>query len=77
MLSIGTGDARELLQAAVTAVSVLGGAMAYTSGHFAASALAERQPPDALSRRINEGIGLGFIAGWPIATVALIIEIWS
>jgi hypothetical protein len=77
MLSLGAGDARELLQAAVTAVSMLGGLMAYTSGHFAAHAMAERQPPEILAQCVNEGIGRGFAAGWPIATAALIIEMWS
>lgn len=77
MLLVEPGEARDLLQAAVTAVSMLGGLMAYTSGHFAAHAMAERQPPEVLAQRVNEGIGRGFAAGWPLATVALIIEMWS
>jgi len=46
MLSLDASDARELLSAAVTAVSVLGGAMAYTSGYFASQTTAEGQPAD-------------------------------
>lgn len=77
MVSIGSSDTTNLLQAAVTAVSLLGGLMAYTSGYFAAQAMAERQPSDVLAQRVNEGIARGFLAGWPIATLALIIEMWS
>ena len=77
MFPFDPGSARELLEAAVTAVSILGGAMAYCSGYSASQAMAEGQPPDVLSQRINEGIGEGFMAGWPVAIVALIIGIWT
>jgi len=77
MLLAESAETANLLQAAVTAVSLLGGLMAYASGYFAAQAMAERQSPDVLSQRVNEGIARGFLAGWPIASLALIIEMWS
>jgi hypothetical protein len=77
VIPIDAGSARELLEAAVTAVSVLGGAMAYWSGYSASQAMAEDQPPDILSQRVNQGLGEGFIAGWPVAIMALIIGIWT
>jgi hypothetical protein len=77
MAAIEIGGARELLEAAVTAVSVMGGAMAYLSGFYASQALAERGAPEIVSQRINEGIGIGFLAGSPLAIAALIIEAWT
>ncbi|HXR31119.1 MAG TPA: hypothetical protein VN752_08270 [Solirubrobacterales bacterium] len=43
MLSLDPATAPDLLEAAVTAVSILGGAMAYESGFAAAEAAAEDQ----------------------------------
>jgi hypothetical protein len=77
VFSLDAGSARELLEAAVTAVSILGGAMAYYSGYSASQAMAEGQPSEILSQRVNEGIGEGFTAGWPVAIVALIIGLWT
>jgi hypothetical protein len=77
VLPLDTGDARELLEAAVTAVSILGGVMAYKSGYSATRAMAECRPPDILSQRVNEGLGEGFAAGWPLAILAYIIEAWT
>jgi len=51
--------------------------MAYSSGYFAARALAQDQPPEFLARRINEGIGHGFVWGSLSAVIALIIMVWS
>jgi hypothetical protein len=76
VLPIGPTEARGLLQAAVTAVSVLGGVMAFMSGYFATQTMAAEKPPNVLAHRINEGIGRGFAVGWPMAVSALIIEIW-
>jgi hypothetical protein len=77
MSSLDAESARGLIEAAVVAISVLGGAMAYFSGYSAAQAISERQPPDILGQRINEGIGEGFSWGWPAAILALIIMLWT
>jgi hypothetical protein len=50
MAIIETGDVRELVESAVTAVSILGGSMAYFSGYVAAQALAEGDPPETLAQ---------------------------
>ncbi len=77
VLSLDATNARELLETAVTAVSILGGAMAWASGYAASQAMAESQPPDVLSRRINEGIAEGFTVGWPLAILVFIIGAWT
>jgi hypothetical protein len=77
MLSFHPSDIRELLNAAVTAVSVLGGAMAYASGYFASRAISEDLPPETLGLRVNEALGKGFNWGWPAALAALIIGVWT
>jgi hypothetical protein len=77
MFPIEPGDAGELIEAAVTAISLLGGAMAYCSGYSASQTMSEEQSPEILSQRINEGIGEGFSWGWPTAIVALTIKIWT
>jgi hypothetical protein len=74
---IDASAAREFLEATVTAVSVLGGAMAYWSGYSASRAVAEGQAADLLSQRINEGLAEGFAIGWPMSIAALIIEAWA
>ncbi len=51
--------------------------MAFKSGYSATRAMAECQPPDILSQRVNEGLGEGFAAGWPLAILAYIIEAWT
>jgi len=70
-------DVRELLNAAVTAVSVLGGAMAYASGYFASRAMSEEQSPEILAQRVNEALGRGFDLGWPASVMALMIGVWT
>jgi len=77
MAAIEIGEVRELVESAVTAISILGGMMAYCSGYLAAQALAERSTPDTVAQRVNEGIGQGFILGSPLAVVTLIIEAWT
>jgi uncharacterized transporter YbjL len=73
---IDSTGARELLEAAVTAVSILGGAMALTSGYAASQAMAESQAPETLGQRVNEGLGEGFAIGWPLGVLVFIIGAW-
>jgi hypothetical protein len=77
VLPFGASAAQNLLEAAVTAVSILGGAMAYESGLAATEAVAEREPPENLSQRVNEGMAKGFVWGWPLSVITLIIELWA
>ena len=77
MAPVDASGARELIEAAVAAFSVLGGGMAYTSGFYAAQALTQRQPPEIVAQRVNEGIGKGFAWGSLPAIPALIIVMWS
>jgi hypothetical protein len=77
MLTFHTSDLRELLNAAVTAVSVLGGSMAYASGYFSSRAMVEGLSPEILGQRVNEALGKGFNLGWPAALAALIIGVWA
>lgn len=77
MLPFEASAAQNLLEAAVTAVSILGGAMAYESGLAAAEAVAESQTPEILSQRVNEGMAKGFVWGWPLSVITLIIELWA
>lgn len=74
---IDAESASSMIEAAVTAVSVLGGTMAYFSGHAAAQAVSEELPPEILGQRVNEGLGEGFTWGWPAAVFALIIVMWT
>ncbi len=76
-MGIGAAGLGELLQSAITAVSILGGAMAYASGFNAARALAEEDPPEVVGQSINEGLGTGFAAGFPLAILVSIIEAWN
>lgn len=66
-----------LLEAAVTAASMLGGAMASESGLSAALAVATGSQPEILGQRVNEGLAKGFVWGWPISILAFIIELWT
>jgi len=77
MAPIAPDDARAAIEAAVTGFSVLGGAMAYTSGYYAAQALAQQRSPELLAQRVNEGIGQGFNWGCLPALLAFIIVAWS
>lgn len=71
------GSVRDLLEAIVTAFSVLGGGMAYWSGFNAAQALADGEPPSALANAIDRGIGEGFTIFSRLAPLALIITLWT
>lgn len=77
MSAIDPSAARDLLEAFIAALAVLGGVMAYFSGFEAFSALAQDLPPAVVAQRINEGIGQGFEVGTPAAVIALMIMGWS
>jgi hypothetical protein len=77
MTLIDPESTRELLEALITASSVLGGGMAYVSGFYASQALVQGQPPEVLAQRINEGLAIGFLGVSPISALALIIAVWS
>lgn len=64
---------RTVVDAAVTGVSVLGGAMAYSSGNAASQAVAKHAPPARISLRVNEGLAKGFTWGMPAGLIASII----
>jgi hypothetical protein len=68
---------RALIEAVVTAASVLGGFMAYYSGLAAAEAVTEGQPPAGLAHAINVGVAEGFNWGSPLAAITLMIMLWS
>ncbi len=73
MATIEVEAFRAVLDAAVTGVSVLGGAMAYSSGKAANKAVAEQASAGTLARRVNEGLAAGFDWGAPMALIAFII----
>jgi hypothetical protein len=77
MPSVEIGDIRELIEAVVTAVSILGGVMAFGSGFAAAKATSENQRPEILAQRINEALGAGFSSGLPTAMFCLIVLLWT
>jgi hypothetical protein len=68
---------RGFLEGLIAAFAILGGSMAYCSGFYANQVLAQSQPPELLSQRINEGLGLGFRYGSPLSIIALIIMMWT
>lgn len=76
MLPLETSDLRNVIESAVAAVSVLGGAMAYESGHAAKKATSKNLAPQIVAQRINEGLSEGFFWGRPAATFCLIILLW-
>ncbi|HEX9966976.1 MAG TPA: hypothetical protein VGB06_03420 [Solirubrobacterales bacterium] len=77
MTPIDAAAARDFLEAVVAGFSVLGGAMAYSSGFSAAQAVAQNQPADVLAHAINEGIAEGFRWGSQTAVFALMIMVWT
>ncbi len=75
MTFVDPTSARDFLEAAVAAFSVLGGTMAYWSGYAAAAA--QHRPAEVLSHQINLGIAEGFRWGSLGALMALIITAWN
>lgn len=77
MVPVDLASLRDLLEALIAGFSVLGGGMAYLSGSYAATALAQEQPADVVARRVNEGIGEGFTLSRGMSIVALTIMAWT
>jgi hypothetical protein len=76
MPTSGVSEIRSLIENAVTAISIMGGAMAYESGLAATKAIAEGLAPPIVAQRINEGLGEGFSWGLPVAIFCLIVLLW-
>lgn len=77
MTPIDPSGTREFLESLIAGFSVLGGVMAYYSGHAAHRAIAHDGSPPAVAHAINEGIGEGFETGTPAAIMTLMIMGWS
>lgn len=76
MVGIAAGELQSVVQSAITAVSLLGGAMAYMSGYRAARARNKGCDSDTLAQAINVGLTEGFVAGIPVAAFVAILELW-
>jgi hypothetical protein len=57
------GTLQDLVNAAIAALSILGGFMAFTSGLLAAVGLVTGQSDSWITRQFNHAIGAGFIIG--------------
>lgn len=77
MAILEIGDVRNLIESSVTAISVLGGAMALESGYAAKQATSENRSPQIVAQRINEGLAMGFSWGRMPATFCLIFLLWT
>jgi len=77
MVPIDLTNIRELTEAVIAAFSALGGAMAYASGSYAAEALAEKQPAYVVARRVNEGVGRGFMASRWLLTAVFVVMVFG
>lgn len=73
MAAIGISDIRGLLEAAITAVSVMGGLMAYFSDRAASATVSRQTRADVVSRQINEGLAVGFDWGVRLGAIAFMI----
>jgi hypothetical protein len=77
MALIDPSDTREFLETLIAGFSVLGGVMAYYSGHAAYRAIARNESSPVVAHSINKGIGEGFEADVPAAIWALMIMGWT
>lgn len=77
MAPIDPTGVRAFLEALIAGFSVLGGIIAYYSGHAAYRALAQDESPLVVAHHINEGLGEGFEVGVPAAIMALMIMGWA
>jgi hypothetical protein len=67
MASAMVGSFRDLIEIVVTAVSILGGFMAFYSGLEASRSVQARQSPDQVASLVNRGLARGFGIGFPVA----------
>ncbi|MBS1879203.1 MAG: hypothetical protein JST31_06805 [Actinobacteria bacterium] len=58
---------RDLVEVAVTAVSILGGFMAFCSGFESSLSVRAQDAPDRAAHRVNCGLAYGFNFGLPAA----------
>jgi hypothetical protein len=63
------------IETLVTAVSLLGGFMAFYSGLEASRSVRARRFPDQVGYRINKGLARGFGIGLPVAVIVSAILI--
>lgn len=63
------GSFRDLVEVVVTAVSILGGFMAFFSGLAAFDFISYAEEPEVLAHRINRGLANGFGFGLPVAVL--------
>ena len=66
----------DLVELSVTAVSLLGGAMAFCSGREAYQSVRAQEDPERLSFRINTSVAEGFKLGLPLAVVVATLLAW-
>jgi hypothetical protein len=70
------GNFHDLVEIVVTAVSILGGAMAICSGWEAFEAVLLGQEPERVALRINLGLAFGFFIGLPLAIIVATLLAW-
>ncbi|HWM63958.1 MAG TPA: hypothetical protein VNP96_08230 [Solirubrobacterales bacterium] len=73
MVPLDLTGLRSFLEALIAGFSVLGGGMAYLSGSYAATALADERSADFVARRVNEGLGEGFTLSRWLSIIAFTI----
>lgn len=73
MAIAAVGSVTDLIEIVVTAVSVLGGCMAYFSGREASRSVGKGEPIRTVGSRIDEGLADGFDIGLPTAAVVAIV----
>lgn len=68
---------KAMIEATISAASILGGAIAYQTGYAAADAVSRGAPPSILSEEINLGVASGFQWGGPLSAFVLILMGWA
>jgi hypothetical protein len=68
-------SAKQVLTAFIAPFVAVSTAATFWSALLAAIAVLSRQPREELAAAVNYGVGIGFIIGVPIATIALAVEL--